>query len=95
MGENIWSDRYFRFYSRTRIIIFNYNVGYARIPTYKEKKFIEIDGEVVEDEIFSEKVADDTIAEIKSGRSLIILRNNKGCKNNTGNIKKQKSRYHY
>ncbi|AFC70032.1 preprotein translocase subunit SecA [Rickettsia amblyommatis] len=50
-----------------------YNVGYAKIPTYKEKKFIEIDGEVVDDEIFSKKVADDTIAEIKSGRSSLII----------------------
>ncbi len=50
-----------------------YNVGYAKIPTYKEKKFIEIDGEVVDDEIFSKKVADDTIAEIKKDRSSLII----------------------
>ncbi|MDR3291723.1 MAG: hypothetical protein LBT10_06205, partial [Methanobrevibacter sp.] len=50
-----------------------YNVGYATIPTYKEKKFNEIDGEVVDDEIFSEKVADDTISKVNNGRSSLII----------------------
>jgi len=51
-----------------------YNVHYAKIPTYKEKKFIEIDGEVIDDEIFSEKVADNAISEVEdNGRSSLII----------------------
>jgi hypothetical protein len=50
-----------------------YNVSYAKIPTYKEKKFIEIDGDVVDDEVFSEKIADDTISEVSKGRSSLII----------------------
>ncbi len=50
-----------------------YNVHYAKIPTYKEKKFIEIEGEVIDDENFSEKVADDAISEVDNGRSSLII----------------------
>ncbi|MDN3030001.1 MAG: hypothetical protein QMO91_01325 [Candidatus Tisiphia sp.] len=50
-----------------------YNVGYAKIPTYKEKKFSEIDGEVVDDEIFGEKVADEAIYQANKGRSSLII----------------------
>jgi hypothetical protein len=50
-----------------------YNVSYAKIPTYKEKKFIEIDGEVVDDEVFSKQVADGTISEVNNGRSSLII----------------------
>ncbi|XP_053695325.1 uncharacterized protein LOC128742863 [Sabethes cyaneus] len=50
-----------------------YNVGFARIPTYKEKKFLELGGEVVDDEIFAEYIADDTLEELKLGRSVLII----------------------
>ncbi|XP_055692689.1 uncharacterized protein LOC129795438 [Lutzomyia longipalpis] len=50
-----------------------YNVGFAAIPTYREKKFEEIEGEVVDDDIFSQVIADDAIVEVQKGRSCLII----------------------
>ncbi|XP_055523905.1 uncharacterized protein LOC129717778 [Wyeomyia smithii] len=50
-----------------------YNVGFARIPTYKEKKFYEIGGEVVDDDLFGEHIAEDTLAELRRGRAVLII----------------------
>ncbi|VEN35390.1 unnamed protein product [Callosobruchus maculatus] len=50
-----------------------YNVGYLKIPTFKQKKFKENDGEVVDDEILYEKVAYDVITTISEGRSALII----------------------
>uniref|UniRef100_A0A1B0C9P5 Protein translocase subunit SecA n=1 Tax=Lutzomyia longipalpis TaxID=7200 RepID=A0A1B0C9P5_LUTLO len=50
-----------------------YNVGFASIPTYREKKFEEIEGEVVDDDIFSQVIADDAIVEVQKGRSCLII----------------------
>nr|CAH7769926.1 unnamed protein product [Callosobruchus chinensis] len=50
-----------------------YNVGYLKIPTFKDKKFAEIGGEVVDEEMFCEKVADDVISTVREGRSALII----------------------
>uniref|UniRef100_A0A1B0CMM4 Uncharacterized protein n=1 Tax=Lutzomyia longipalpis TaxID=7200 RepID=A0A1B0CMM4_LUTLO len=50
-----------------------YNVGFASIPTYKEKKFEELEGEVVNDEIFSQVIAENVINEVQNGRSCLII----------------------
>ncbi|XP_055522380.1 protein translocase subunit SecA-like [Wyeomyia smithii] len=50
-----------------------YNVGFARIPTYKDKKFFEIGGEVVDDELFGEQIVEDTLLQLQRGRSSLII----------------------
>ncbi|XP_058803671.1 uncharacterized protein LOC131671332 [Phymastichus coffea] len=56
-----------------RLLSSIYNVGYAKIPTYKEKKFEEIPGDIVDDEIFIATIANDVISKIKSGRAVLII----------------------
>ncbi|VEN56915.1 unnamed protein product [Callosobruchus maculatus] len=50
-----------------------YKVGYLEIPTLKEKQLIEMDGEVVEQEIFCERIADDAISVTSKCRSVLII----------------------
>uniref|UniRef100_A0A1L8DFD7 Putative preprotein translocase subunit seca n=1 Tax=Nyssomyia neivai TaxID=330878 RepID=A0A1L8DFD7_9DIPT len=50
-----------------------YHVGFAKIPTFREKKFEEIEGEAVDDDIFSQVVTEDVICEIKNGRSCLVI----------------------
>ncbi|BES99166.1 SecA DEAD-like domain [Nesidiocoris tenuis] len=50
-----------------------YNVGYAKIPTYRAKNFREIDGRVVSDGMFADAIAEETISLLDQGRSSLII----------------------
>ncbi len=50
-----------------------YNVNFARIPTYKKKKFIEQSGQVVQDEALSQAVSEDALSKLEEGRSSLII----------------------
>ncbi|WP_341760877.1 DnaJ domain-containing protein [Candidatus Tisiphia endosymbiont of Thecophora atra] len=50
-----------------------YNVDYAKIPTYKAKKFNELGGIVVADDHFVTVVALDALEKIEGGRACLII----------------------
>lgn len=50
-----------------------YNVQFIKIPTYKERKFIEYEGEVVDDRFFISTVANDALSMAKSKRSCLVI----------------------
>ncbi|CAH2001951.1 unnamed protein product [Acanthoscelides obtectus] len=50
-----------------------YNVEYLKIPTFREKKFTEIHGEVVDPEELCKKVTSDAISIIDDRRSALII----------------------
>ncbi|XP_058825669.1 uncharacterized protein LOC131685754 [Topomyia yanbarensis] len=50
-----------------------YDVGCSQIPTYKEKKFVEISGEILDDDEFGEEIARDVLWEMRKGRSSLVI----------------------
>lgn len=50
-----------------------YNAGYAKIPTYKDKKFMEIESKIVADEEFSKEIAKDAITKVNEGRAVLNI----------------------
>ncbi|KAJ3651894.1 hypothetical protein Zmor_017898 [Zophobas morio] len=50
-----------------------YNIDFAKIPTYKMKKFHELPGIVVDDDSWSEQVTLEVLAKVDEGRAVLVI----------------------
>ena len=50
-----------------------YNVSFQKIPTYREKQFQELEGQIVQDKDFVKNTYDLTHEQLKQGRSVLIV----------------------
>lgn len=59
--------------SEQKLLSSIYNVSYSKIPTYREKNFVELEGEIIDDENFYGIVAQDVLLQTYDGRAVLII----------------------